>query len=47
MQKYIADAEDRTAKRVAHYIERKIQAVHQLLDAFELHVLACATPTID
>ena len=47
MQKSIAEAEDRIDKRVAQQTERKIQAVHQRLDEFELRVLACPAPTID
>ena len=36
MQKSIAEVEDRIEKKVAQQKERKIQAVHQSLDAFEL-----------
>ena len=47
MQKSIAEAEDRIDKRVAQQMERKIQAVNQRLDAFELRVLTRPAPTID
>ena len=46
-QKSIAEAEDRIEKRVAKKTERKIQVVHQRIDAFELRVLARPAPTID
>ena len=47
MHKSIAEAEDRIKKRVAQHTNQKIQTVHQHLDAFELWVVACQSPTID
>ncbi|XP_027768212.1 uncharacterized protein LOC114074437 [Solanum pennellii] len=47
MQRSIAEAEEQIEKKVAQQMERRIQAVHQRLDAFELKVLACPAVTID
>lgn len=45
MHKSIAEAEDQIEKKVAQQIERRIQAVHQILDALKLRVLTCLAPT--
>lgn len=47
MQKSIVEDEDRIEKKVAQHTERKIQAAHQRLDAFEFRVLTRPAPTID
>lgn len=47
MQKSIVKTKNQIEKRVTQYIEQKIQAVHQCLDAFELRVLSRTTSTID
>ena len=43
----IVEVEDQIEKRIVWQTERQILAVHQLLDAFELRVLARPAPTID
>ena len=47
MPKSIVNTEDQIEKKLAQQMERKIQAVHPRLDAFELRVLTRPTPTID
>ena len=47
MQKSIVEVEDRVEKNIALQMERKIQAVHQRLNAFQFRVLAWPSPTID
>ena len=47
MQKSIVEAEDQTDNRKAQHKKRKVEMVHQHLDAFELQVLAHPAPTID
>ena len=47
MQTSIAEAEDQIEKKISVQTERKIMAVHQHFDAFELRVLAWPAPTID
>ena len=47
MQRSIAEVEDRVENKISKHIERKIMAVHQHLDAFELRVLARPTLSID
>ena len=46
IQKSIVVDEDWIEKKVAQQTERRIQEIHQHLDAFELRVLACPTPTM-
>ena len=47
MHKSTYEAEEWINKRVAQYTKLKIRAVHQLLDVFDLRLLAPPTPTID
>ena len=47
MQRSIAEAKERLESKIAQHIERKITEVHQLLDAFELRVLARPAPPVD
>uniref|UniRef100_M1DUW0 Integrase core domain containing protein n=1 Tax=Solanum tuberosum TaxID=4113 RepID=M1DUW0_SOLTU len=47
MQKSIADFEARMAKRLQTMMDQKVQAVHKLLDAFELRVHARPAPFTD
>lgn len=47
MHKSIPKVEDRIEKKAAQQTELKIHAVHHLLDAFKLRVLAHPAPTID
>ncbi|KAG5590369.1 hypothetical protein H5410_040883 [Solanum commersonii] len=47
MQKLIAKSEARVERRMEDMIDRKVQAVNNRLDAFELRVLERPTPAID
>ena len=40
MQKSITESEEHLERKTVQFIERKIAEVNQLLDAFELRVLA-------
>ena len=47
MQKSITESEERLERKMVQYTERKIDEVHQCLDAFELRVLALPSPPVD
>ena len=47
MQRSITEAEERLEWKMVQYIERKIAAVHQRLEAFELWVLAQPASPVD
>ena len=47
MQRSITEAEERLEWRMVQHTERKIDKVHQCLDAFELRVLARPVPRVD
>ncbi|KAG5600219.1 hypothetical protein H5410_031589 [Solanum commersonii] len=47
MQKSIAESEARIKRRMEGMMDRKVQAVNNHLDAFELRVLEQSVPTID
>lgn len=47
IQKSKDEVEDRIKKRVNQQTEQNLQEVNNLLDAFELQVLARPSPTID
>ena len=46
MQMFITEAEEQTKKKVAQQTKRRIQVVHQLINAFDLRVLARPTPIL-
>ena len=47
MQKLITESEERVERTMVQYTERKIDEVHQCLDAFELRVVALPAPPVD
>ena len=47
MQKSITESEERLERKMVHFTERKIAEVNQLLDDFELRVLARPAPLVD
>ena len=47
MQRSITEAEERLERKMVQHTERMITEVHQLLDAFELRVLAWPAPQVD
>ena len=47
MQKSITESEERLERKMVHFTERKIAEVNQLLDDFELWVLARPAPLVD
>ena len=47
MQKSITVSKVRLERKMVQYTERKIDEVHQCLDAFELRVLARPAPPVD
>ena len=47
MQKSITESEERLKRKMVKFKERNIAEVNQLLDAFELRVLARPAPPVD
>ena len=47
MERFITEAEERLERKMVQHIERKIDEVHQCLDAFELRVLARPAHPVD
>ena len=47
MQRSITESEERLERKMMQFTERKIAAVNQRLDAFELRVLARPAPPVD